>query len=188
MEGADSRLTNSLTAAADDVRRVTAACEQAERDAVTHAMDAGRMLCEAKEQCAHGQWLPFLERAGVSERKAQRWMKLHRGRLTSDTVSLLGGVAPALTFLGLRDSAMRFLGEAERCAMRFENTDDEEDRIGVVRSMEVALSYIDAMLCCFPDDSVTGRARDLRGTTFASTANDAADALISRQKAAEGRG
>lgn len=184
----DYRLSNSLTAIADDLRRANDAAEQAERDAVTHALEAGRLLCEAKEQCQHGQWLPFLARSEVNERKAQRLMKLHRGRLQSDTVSELGGVSPALTFLSLRDNAMRCLKEAEKCAIRFEITDDEEDRVGVVRSMELALGYIDAMLCCFPADSVTGRARDLRGTTFASTANDAADALISAQQAAEDRG
>lgn len=147
----DERLSNSLTAIADDLRRANDAAEQAERDAVTHALEAGRLLCEAKEQCGHGHWLPFLTRAGVPERKAQRLMKLHRGRLQSDTVSLLGGVSPALTFLGLRDSAMRCLDEAERCAIRFETTDDEDDRVACERSMEVALSYIDAMLACFPE-------------------------------------
>lgn len=142
------RLTNSLTAIADDLRRVKDACEQAERDAVTHALNAGRMLCEAKEQCGHGHWLPFLKRAGLSERTAQRWMKLHRGNLQSDTVSHLGGVAPALSFLGLRDNAMRCLDAAEQHAIQFDATGEGE--VEVMKSMEVALSYIEAMICCFP--------------------------------------
>lgn len=149
----DTRLTNSLTALADDVRRVGEAGDQAERDAIEHAMTAGRLLCEAKEQCGHGSWLPFLERAGIAERKAQRLMKLHRGRLQSDTVSDLGGVGPALTFLGHRDNAMRWLDEAERCAIHLDATGeelDDEDSIGTTRSMEMALTYIEAMLCCFP--------------------------------------
>lgn len=142
------RLTNSLTAIAEDLRRAKDACEQAERDAIDHAMNAGRMLCEAKEQCPHGQWLPFLKRADVSERKAQRWMRLHRGRLNSDTVSLLGGVTPALTFLGLRDKAMRCLDAAEKHAIEFETTGEENAEL--LRSMDVAISYIEAMACCFP--------------------------------------
>lgn len=146
-------LSNSLTALADDLRTVAGAYEQAERDVVEHAMSAGRMLVEAKEACPHGTWLPFLQRAGLAERTAQRWMKLHRGRLQPDTVSLLGGVSAALTFLGYRDNAMRWFDEAERCAIHLQETGeelDDEKSIGTVRSMEMALNYIEAMVCCFP--------------------------------------
>lgn len=144
----DQRLSNSLTAIADDVRRTNHAAEQAERDAIAHALEAGRLLCEAKEQCPHGQWLPFLERAGVPERKAQRLMKLHRGRLQSDFVSYLGGVSPALTFLRYRDLTMGFLDEAERLSIRFEETGEEHDHL--MRALSCAGDGFAAMVAMFP--------------------------------------
>jgi hypothetical protein len=56
------------------------------------------LLIEAKADCRHGEWLPFLNRAGVPERKAQRLMTLARSEMKSDAVSDLGGIKPALEF------------------------------------------------------------------------------------------
>ena len=145
---ADDRLSNSLTVLAETVRSANSAREQAELEAIEQAQEVGRLLCEAKDHCQHGQWLPFLERAGLSERKAQRWMKLHRGRLQSDTVSLLGGVTPARTFLSFRDHATGFLDEAERTAIHFDETG--EGRENLQKPIECALSAIDAMMAMFP--------------------------------------
>ena len=138
------RLTNSLTAIADDLRRESEACDKAERAAIGHAMTAGRMLCEAKEECEHGQWLPFLKRAGMSERKAQRWMKLHRGRLNPDTVSLLGGVTPALSFLASRDRAMGYLDLAEAAAIR-SDAGGEVTKEELLQPLELAIATMMAM-------------------------------------------
>ena len=45
-----------------------------------HAINAGRLLIEAKAQLAHGQWLPWLEdHCQVSERTAQAYMQCARG-------------------------------------------------------------------------------------------------------------
>lgn len=102
-----SSLSNRLTALAEDVKTEVDALGLAERSAAEHALNAGRLLCEAKEACRHGEWLPFLKRAGVPERNAQRWMQLHRGGLKSDMVTDLGGVVSALQFLRLRDHVGR---------------------------------------------------------------------------------
>jgi hypothetical protein len=114
--GADpKRLSNRLTALAEDVKSEAESLAAAERSAADHALNAGLLLCEAKEACRHGEWLQFLARAGVHERSAQRWMKLHRSGLKNDMVSDLGGVVPALQFLKLRDHVGRIyskLGEA----------------------------------------------------------------------------
>lgn len=143
-------LSNSLTVLADDLHRVTEACQRAERDAVSHALNAGRMLCEAKGQCQHGAWLPFLKRAGVSERMAQRWMKLHRGRLGSDFVSDLGGVTAALTFLAHRDQAMQHLDECEAANIRFEATGDPEDEAEADAAVNAFCDAMLAMLAMMP--------------------------------------
>ena len=91
-----TRLTNSLTVLADRVRSTLDESDAAEKTAIDKVLQAGGLLCEAKEACAHGEWLPFLERGGVPERKAQRYMKLARSGLKSDTVSDLGGIKAAL--------------------------------------------------------------------------------------------
>jgi hypothetical protein len=45
-------------------------------------MEAGAGLIEAKKLVGHGQWLPWLkENCGVSERRAQHYMKLAANRL-----------------------------------------------------------------------------------------------------------
>ena len=50
--------------------------------AMTHALEAGRLLIEAKTQVRHGQWLPFLESVGMPARTAQQYMRLAKNTLT----------------------------------------------------------------------------------------------------------
>jgi Protein of unknown function (DUF3102) len=48
---------------------------------VAHAITAGALLIEAREQLAHGQWLPWLEANCVfPARTASHYMRLARGR------------------------------------------------------------------------------------------------------------
>ena len=47
---------------------------------LAHAMTAGGILIEAKGLVPHGQWLPWLVSCGLSERTAQRYMRLARHR------------------------------------------------------------------------------------------------------------
>jgi hypothetical protein len=89
-------LSNSLTVLADQVRTVLGESDAAEKTAIEKALEAGHLLHEAKASCHHGEWLPFLERSAVPERKAQRYMKLAKSGLKSDTVSDLGGIKAAL--------------------------------------------------------------------------------------------
>jgi hypothetical protein len=90
------RLTNSLTVLAENVRTAMNASASAEKTAIMAALEVGRLLSQAKAECPHGTWLPFLARAGVPERKAQRYMKLASSGLKSDTVSDLGGIKATL--------------------------------------------------------------------------------------------
>ena len=51
------------------------------RNVVRKGMDAGAALIEAKNLVGHGQWLPWLrDNCGVSERRAQHYMKLAANR------------------------------------------------------------------------------------------------------------
>lgn len=51
------------------------------KQSVHHAIAAGELLLEAKEQVPHGEWLPWLEEhCGVTPRSAQGYMRLARHR------------------------------------------------------------------------------------------------------------
>jgi hypothetical protein len=89
-------LSNSLTVLADRIKDAISASDTAEKTAIEKALEAGHLLYEAKAVCQHGDWLPFLHRAGMPERKAQRYMKLAEAGLKPDTVSDLGGIKAAL--------------------------------------------------------------------------------------------
>lgn len=72
----------------------------------------GRCLIEAKEMLPHGEWLPWLnERAELSERAAQRFMKLAREWSNPTTLSDLGA-SKALMILALpREEQEEFMAE-----------------------------------------------------------------------------
>jgi Protein of unknown function (DUF3102) len=88
-------LSNSLTELADRIKDAVATAEASEKTAIENTIGAGHLLHEAKDTCRHGDWLPFLERAGIPDRKAQRFMRLAWSGLKSDTVSDLGGIKAA---------------------------------------------------------------------------------------------
>ena len=50
------------------------------RSAVQCARQAGELLLQAKEQCRHGEWLPWLKAncPSIAERTAQAYMRLAR--------------------------------------------------------------------------------------------------------------
>ena len=54
------------------------ACEDGVRDGVCHALEAGKLLTEAKSQMKHGEWLPWLEKNfDGSPDTAERYAKAH---------------------------------------------------------------------------------------------------------------
>jgi hypothetical protein len=92
-------LSNVLGDLAERIRLANDAATAANLTAIEKTIESGRLLLRAKDACKHGEWLPFLERAGVEERTAQRHMKLAKSELKSDMVSDLGGVVAALEYL-----------------------------------------------------------------------------------------
>lgn len=95
-------LSNTLADKAERVKVEWAGHRQAEDASITHALAVGALLCEARAETAYGQWLPFLDRAGIGDRQARRLMQLARSGLKSDTVSALGGVKAAIAWLAGR--------------------------------------------------------------------------------------
>jgi hypothetical protein len=102
-------LNNALADRAETVRELIAGACAAHMDSINKALEAGQHLVEAREECKHGEWLPFLERAGIHERQARRLMQVARSGLKSDTVSDLGGIKGALDFLSKREKAAKAL-------------------------------------------------------------------------------
>ena len=52
---------DSLSALAHRINAEHAQAEAALRDGLRHALEAGRLLLEARDAVAHGEWLPWLE-------------------------------------------------------------------------------------------------------------------------------
>lgn len=95
-------LSNTQADQAEEIKTLVAESDAAHLTSIEKALEAGHRLVTAKADCLHGTWLPFLERAGVQERKAQRLMTLARSGLKSVTVSEMGGIKKALQFLSRR--------------------------------------------------------------------------------------
>ena len=102
-------LSNSLADLAERVKVANEASALAERTTIEKAIEAGELLCQAKDEARHGEWLPFLDRACIPERKAQRLMQLARSGLKSDTCRELGGIKGALYFIAKRNAAVEML-------------------------------------------------------------------------------
>ncbi len=86
-DGDATPLSNWLCAEADRLRD---RARERRKDIIAD----GRALLAAKDECRHGEWLPFLSRAGIGERMAQELMKIVRaidaGEIESATVADLG--------------------------------------------------------------------------------------------------
>jgi hypothetical protein len=71
--------SNSLADLAARIRAEHEASAVAMQRGLEHAVNAGRLLIEAKAQLEHGQWLPWLQQhCQMSERSAQVYMRLAR--------------------------------------------------------------------------------------------------------------
>ncbi len=69
-------------------------------EAVQHAIEAGKLLNIAKAEVKHGQWLSFVDSAGVGIRTAQGYMKLAKNAEALNTQDLAHlGVEKALRYL-----------------------------------------------------------------------------------------
>ncbi|RZS82062.1 DUF3102 family protein [Phyllobacterium myrsinacearum] len=105
-------MSNRLPILVTEIRQSHERALVALRSAAEAARQSGDALIEAKALVGHGEWLPFLKETGVSERTAQRYMKIAKnwqaiaGKTTS--VSDLS-VNEALRLLDGRDELERAL-------------------------------------------------------------------------------
>lgn len=146
--------SNALSIRAEEVGKLIAGADTLAAQSIDKLLEAGRLLLSAKEEAKHGEWLPFLKRAGVQERKAQRYMTLARSGLKSDTVTHLGGVKAALEFIRLRSRAdaawaaigMTFISDSMTVADVLSNL---AKRIDAIEELAAATR---SMFECFPEE------------------------------------
>ena len=70
-------------------------------------LEVGDILLEARAIAAHGDWLPFLEHAGIPERTAQNMLRIARAGLQIRNVADLGGIRGALDYLAAVERARK---------------------------------------------------------------------------------
>jgi hypothetical protein len=69
----------TLSELAEQINECHRLCEATMNAGLQHALEAGRLLLEAKRQCQHGTWLPWLKKNFQgSKRTAQAYLRLHR--------------------------------------------------------------------------------------------------------------
>jgi len=93
------------------------ACTEAMNAGLQHAIEAGKLLIEAKSQCGHGKWLPWLaERCpDISTRTAQLYMRVARSESTlTDSAK-----AQRVAHMSLRRGA-KLLAEPKHAPMTIE--------------------------------------------------------------------
>ena len=105
-------LTSALTPKEGrDIEAITNDILEAKRRGGEAILTIGRCLTEAKQSLPHGEWLPWLnERVELSERTAQKFMKLAREWSNPNTLADLGA-SKALMLLALPESERERLAE-----------------------------------------------------------------------------
>lgn len=84
-------MSNRLPIIVDEIKRAHDDARTAARFSAERAMEAGRLLIEAKASVGHGEWLPWLRvNVQMSERTARGYMTLAKSGLKSATVADLG--------------------------------------------------------------------------------------------------
>ena len=86
---------NYLPALAHAITVALAGYRNAALKSAEHAIEAGRLLVDAKAAVAHGEWSAWLKaNCSLGERSAQRYMQIFRSGLNPPQVADLGIGAP----------------------------------------------------------------------------------------------
>ncbi|MEQ8813532.1 MAG: DUF3102 domain-containing protein [Thalassobaculum sp.] len=105
---------NRLPMLASKINAAHAAVEAAQKQGVEHAIEAGKLLLEAKAAVKHGQWGPWLaEHCTISDRTARLYMQVARNeeKLRGKTATVAD-----LTLRGALDSLDDTLAAKQRRA------------------------------------------------------------------------
>ena len=84
-----------------------AECERALKDGLQHAVEAGKLLIEAKKQCEHGKWLPWIkESCEFSARTAQGYMRVSNKLLDDGNAQRVAHLSFRQVMVELSESAV----------------------------------------------------------------------------------
>ena len=114
-------------------------------------LEIGKRLIAAKDKLPHGDWLPWLERVGMSKRLAQRFMQLAREWSNASTLTHLG-MSKALALLALPESDRdAFIQEAhvvngDLKTVQEMSSRELDDAIQARKNAEAELSSVQAQL------------------------------------------
>ncbi len=129
-------ITRTLDTLADEINKAHRRCEQSVQATLDYAVEVGRLLIEAKAQCGHGEWLPWVENHCECDiRTIQRYMKL------AGFVPTLPANATRVSYLPIRD-----IVKLERL--------DVDERQGIIEHLEEH-PHLDGL-----DDAVTSYRRE----------------------------
>lgn len=141
---------NELESIAKEINEAHDRCLEAAGVALHHAIRAGELLTEVKENCSHGQRLPWLKaNCRFSKRTAQGYMRLHR-----DRDKITDPKAQPVAHLGVKQ-ALRMLAEPKsqrEVPADFEACDPSESHD--------AMNFAD--MCTEPEEKLEAQAHALR--------------------------
>ena len=98
-------LSNRLADLAEQIASIHREYLEHREEAAARFVTFGRMLNEAKAECRHGEFLPFLERTGIPKRTAQRSMR----------IAAAGVKYAQLAHLGTHETDLRISIAKRRC-------------------------------------------------------------------------
>ena len=99
---------NVLQDIVERIRKEHAAVEASMGRALEHAIEAGRLLIDARERVKHGDWLPWLRSLGFAPRTAQAYMQLAKS-----TPLMTGANAQRVAHLSIRGALAALNPEAK---------------------------------------------------------------------------
>lgn len=85
-----------LTGLAERTRRHWREHTRTRHASIAAFIKMGALLAEADGEVERDEWLPYLERAGIPQRTAQRAIRLFRSGLSADEVAARGGIGAVL--------------------------------------------------------------------------------------------
>jgi len=142
-------LPAQLDTLAERINAEHEACEAAARSAIEHAIEAGRLLTEAKKKVAHGTWLMWIAaNCSCSERTAQVYMRIyrHRDKLGSDTQRVADlSVRQALTDISNQYIAQRVAESRDKRKRQWELQHEDRavaETLGVIIESRQALHRV----------------------------------------------
>jgi len=79
-----------------DIQHCVARSNAGRLEAIRAATEGGQLLNMARGKLLHGDWLPYLEKAGLNRMTANRWMRLADLELAPEVVLERGGIRAVL--------------------------------------------------------------------------------------------